>query len=288
MDECPKVEGITLETVYEEILKIRAELKSFIDASETRTSLKIEDLKKRVNNLEVENDRLSNKIESIERETKKKNIVIFGLNIPEQDVSSEIVTQKLNKVLNTNLNPDNISYLHTLGKNGIKIELLSQKDKSLIFQKVKNLKGKNIFISQDLTKYQQEEKKVLVRFLKKEREDPNNKSYIRGNKLFVNGTPFSADELLAAEALPEEKPNSAPATPVSNRIEEIIAQENLGKEKEGKGPKLKDGKPLPSTGPSKNDSKGETTALLQTPKSKSKIETKTVVYRTRTRNGSYK
>lgn len=49
--------------------------------------------------------------------------------------------------------------------------------------------------------------------MQKERENSENKSYIRGNKLFVNYTPFTFIDLLKTETIKSEKINSAPLTP---------------------------------------------------------------------------
>ncbi|KAG5872206.1 hypothetical protein JTB14_011078 [Gonioctena quinquepunctata] len=65
----------------------------------------------------------------------------------------------------------------------------------------------------DLTKKEQEESKILRKYLLKEREKGERSCYIRRNKLVINGNEFTIDELLKSE---ENKfllkPSSTPST----------------------------------------------------------------------------
>lgn len=64
-------DNVTLKGIYNEIVKIKTDLKNIVEASETRVVFKIESLNNKSNNLEKENLALKDKIESLERQNRK-------------------------------------------------------------------------------------------------------------------------------------------------------------------------------------------------------------------------
>lgn len=68
-------------TLLEEIKTNRTELKHFIEASETRVLLKIEELHSRIKELEKENKQLKQKLEVVERNQKKKQYLNIRLRL---------------------------------------------------------------------------------------------------------------------------------------------------------------------------------------------------------------
>ncbi|CAH1101270.1 unnamed protein product [Psylliodes chrysocephalus] len=113
-----------------DLSEIVQELKSAICASEARILLKIENYNERIKTFEFENTGLKRSIENLERNLKKNNLVIFGLNLTPEEVSVQNKCNKLNTILETNLNSSVISDLYLLGgntgKEPIKLELLSR------------------------------------------------------------------------------------------------------------------------------------------------------------------
>ncbi|KAK9892797.1 hypothetical protein WA026_021989 [Henosepilachna vigintioctopunctata] len=72
-------EEITLDKFYREIDESRNDLKGAIEASETTLLLKLESLNQKTQKLERENKILKEKIEALEKQNIKNNLVIFGL-----------------------------------------------------------------------------------------------------------------------------------------------------------------------------------------------------------------
>lgn len=93
-----------------------------------------------------------------------------------------------------------INYVYCLGKmetDPIKLKLVTQSKKKQILINAKNLKGTKIYLpNQSLTKKQQEELKILKQHLKKvTEEEQQTKSYIRGNKLYIDYKGYTCFEL---------------------------------------------------------------------------------------------
>lgn len=216
MDENESQHIVTLEMLYNEVVRSKQELKNCIEASEARTLLEVEELRGKVRKLEEENNSLQSKVENLEREIKKKNLIIFGLKTPRTNLSVELLCEKINNLLNVKISVSDISGFQFLGQaenSPLKIEFQTQATKSFLLRHGRNLKGKNISISSDLTKHQLEERKILTHFLKLEREKNSSKSYIRGNKLYINNTPYTIQDLLQTNTQSTRKTNSAPSTP---------------------------------------------------------------------------
>lgn len=130
------LEDVSLENIYDEILKNRTEIKSIIEASETRLLLKLEEAHHKIINLESENTFLKNKIESLDRENRKNNIAIFGLLQPkESTLNEENLCNQLNTLLGLNLRETDIANLYPPSKNirgPIRIKLTNNHKKNNI------------------------------------------------------------------------------------------------------------------------------------------------------------
>lgn len=212
---------VTLETILAEIerskIELTREFKSAIEASETRILLKFEDLRSRVTNLEKENLHLRSKIEYLERDRKKNNVVIFGLKL-ETDITLTSICRELSKLLDITLKENDVNDVFSLGHSNkcpIKVELISYQKKKEILNSAKKLKGKNIYITADLTQSQRETNRILKKHLIKIRQNSSNNCYIRGDKLYINYKPFTAEEL--EEDVQIDRPSSAPPTPTVHR-----------------------------------------------------------------------
>ncbi|KAG5897685.1 hypothetical protein JTB14_011495 [Gonioctena quinquepunctata] len=91
----------------------------------------------------------------------------------------------------------------------VKIEFVSNLLKKHVLENGKKLKVTNISISH-------EDLKILKKHLHLHRQDDTKRSYIRGNKLIVNGKHYSVEQLVEIDQHKEEENNtkSAPATPI--------------------------------------------------------------------------
>ncbi|CAH1115638.1 unnamed protein product [Psylliodes chrysocephalus] len=97
---------------------------------EARILLKIENYNERIKTLEFENIGLKRNIEKLESNSKNNNLVIFGLNLTPEEVSVQNICNKLNTILEINLNRSVISDIYLLGGNTrkelINLELLAR------------------------------------------------------------------------------------------------------------------------------------------------------------------
>lgn len=216
--------------LLDEIINSKTELKHFIEASETKLSLKVEDLKQKVNSLEKDNQQLKDKIERLERESKKKNLVVFGLQIPPKERNVDVVCSELNRLLNTEINHSDIINIYSLGKSDtapLKLEIISQIKRQEILKNRKNIKDNKLKITHDFTELQRKEYKILREYLTEARKINNQKSYIKGNKLYVGNLSYTIDELETLDHNFEEektRANSAPLTPTPLEEKIYIAE----------------------------------------------------------------
>lgn len=212
--------AINNDTLLDEIKKNRTELKHCIEASEIRVRMKIEELNEKIKTLENENIQLKNKLEFLERDQKKNNILVYGLELAE-DFTVDDVCEILSQSLEVSISHFDINdlYILSIPKNPIKIELISNLKKREIFNNCKKLKGTTIGISGDLTYRQRQDNKLLRHHLGKARENKTQKSFIKGNKLYVGDKEYTIESL---KKLSVNKPiaHSEPSSPVPTRTSE--------------------------------------------------------------------
>lgn len=214
-------EEITIAKVFEEIVLTRNELKNTIQASEVRLKLDCETLRKKISSLEKENADLKGKLELLDRNSRKNNLVVFGVQNP-TEVTPDSICREVKNLVGVDLTVAEISNIFPLGRSNkcpVKIELVSQLKKTLILKNCKKLKGTNVYIVNDLTETQRVENKILRKHLSKARETVTNIAYIKGNKLFVNDIGYTIEDLEPQEIEDEEentnkyKNRSAPSSP---------------------------------------------------------------------------
>lgn len=213
--------------IIDEIKKGNDELKLFIDAVEVRIMLKIDEINRKVVNLEKENQELKDRIEKLERENKKNNIIVFGTERRQQNLNNKEFIEHLNSLLGTTLNENDVNNIYPLGKHKnapVKLEFISYLKKNDVFKKIRNLKGKNLSITHDLTSKQREIHKILRKHLQIQRQNKENISFIKNEKLYVNDTAYDVDELLDLEStgFPQREARSDPGTP---SLSEFVSQQ---------------------------------------------------------------
>lgn len=137
----------------------------------------------------------------------------------------EISTQEINSYY----------WLENVQNNPVKIDLISNIKKSEILKNSFRLKGSGLNIVQDLTVQQRAETKKLRTYLKKARENPNNRSFIKGNKLHINKQIYTLDELENSAEKSFGRPISAPSTPtvrnIDKEFERLISEAKTGSDK---------------------------------------------------------
>lgn len=214
-------------------LKIRETITTETTALKTEIQSLRESLDNKTKELEERCNRLEQRIISIERFNRRNNIAIFGIEANKNELL-EVTTGKLNVIFGSNLTERDINNIYSIGKKGVVIlEFLSYIQKQKIFQNLKKLRGTGISISHDLRIEDQVINKALVKHLKSARNN-NYQAYIKNHKLYVNGTPYTLEELEETnkdcEVELPPKANSAPSTPIARR--NLTDQEDISAESE--------------------------------------------------------
>ncbi|CAH1106218.1 unnamed protein product [Psylliodes chrysocephalus] len=135
----------------------------------------------------------------LERKIRKNNIIIFGLNINENNIVRETI-EKLNQLLELNFSLSDINNIYQLGKHEkapIIVEFISYLKKIEIFQnveKLKSLKGANISLSNDLCEIDRKNHKILRKHYKIAKEK-NLQTKIQGFRIEIENKWYTVDEL---------------------------------------------------------------------------------------------
>lgn len=204
-----------LKTNKIELNNIRADLKNSIKASEDNILLKIEELKHKVDQLEEENAALRERNEFLERNSRRNNIVVFGLGGQSVDLTVDHIRDRLCDLVGIEIQRVDINNFYRLGKNlnsPIKIEFTSYLKKKELISNCKKLKGTEVKILQDLTERQRKDYRILKQNLVQERQK-NKNCFIRGNKLVVNNCEYTSSDLREGKLEKEQKRTSLPSNP---------------------------------------------------------------------------
>lgn len=103
------------------------ELKDDIQQIKSQISKEASITREKINEIEINQNKLKDNILHLERTTRKNNIIIFGLEIEEQDLVSSVIN-KLNELLEVNLCENDINDIYKLNKKKIapiKVEFVS-------------------------------------------------------------------------------------------------------------------------------------------------------------------
>jgi len=154
-----------------ELKKLREEQKQY---TEEITSLRemnekaAEEIKGLRSELTVANDRL----EKLERDKRKKNAVVYGINIDTDNQSKlkETMENFLDKELNVKMQ---LNAVRKLGNRICLMEFARESDKIRVMQnksKLKGMKGQVVYINDDLTKQEREIQEKVRNMAKEERQ----------------------------------------------------------------------------------------------------------------------
>lgn len=159
---------------------------------------KVKILENRVKELEKQNKDLSKEIVLLQKNERKNNIVIHGLNPESEGINIEDhVRRVIVGRMNLQLNETDLSDVYRLGKGEkgpVIVEFRSKAKRTEILKKSASLKGTNIFVSQDLIPEEREKQKILVNYMKDYRKK-GRKAIIKGGNLIVDGEVCSLERL---------------------------------------------------------------------------------------------
>lgn len=251
------VEETNRKTIEEANEKQSRDIKEHIDKEIYEIKKTFEENLERKNS-EWENKylQLKNDYEKLEKELKKNNIVIFGLDSAAQDLGTFAINS-LNHHLGLNLTLSDINNVYAFGKQSSKkpiiVKFISYLRKQEVLRNSKKLKGTGISVAEDLSLDERKENKILRQHLIKARKQKLNAT-IKNRKLIVNGQKYTAQQLAEEEeedisseentvnneVAQTSRSNSAPSTPNINRSqyqkeqeeqkenEEVFEEERIG------------------------------------------------------------
>lgn len=162
--------------------------------------------------LEVTNKRvelLEKKCLTFERQSRKNNIILFGLESQNTDNLVEYTINKLNQLFGVNILIGDINNIYKIGKKSnppVVIQFTSFLKKAQLFkdpEKLRALKDTNISIANDLCKQDREDLKILRKHLKAARAEGCG-ARIRGNRLEIDNTLYTVSDLEDSETETEE------------------------------------------------------------------------------------
>lgn len=227
----------------DEITKQNVEINANIKEIKTDLSKQTEEINniiKKVSVLENENLDLKKKLLVAEQKIRKNNLVIYGVEENENADIISVTIKIFSTKLNVEINPLDINNIYRVGiksenkRRPVIVELVRYIKKQEIFAQVAKLKGTGISLAHDLTPEEREEKKILYSHYKAARAK-NYLAKIRKNTLYVNGDPYTYEDLKNKELgdiiQDQEKSNniiavyetnSAPATPDINSVSYIF------------------------------------------------------------------
>lgn len=203
-------------------------LKNAIDVISPNITVKLEEFKneltsklreanERIEILEHTNKDLMKQIEYNERELKKNNIIIFGLEEEQGENIYEKVLKFFDEKLEKKILKSEINAAHRFGRENpsrpkpVVVKFVSYYRKAEIFHNCQILKNSGYSIANDLTLTERQNQKVLRNHLKQSKEQ-NLNAYISKNKLYINNISYTSEELRQVEKQSETADNEVITT----------------------------------------------------------------------------
>lgn len=195
-------QGMTLTELYNNLQKLIIESTHEIKTQISNIHSKIQQIETEVINIQNKQTNDCNRIIDLERKLRRNNLIIFGL---EQDDSEDLLNKVVhffNTVLHTKIDLCDIDCVFRFGQRKeirpILVKFVTLHKKSLLLKQGVLLKDTQVAISNDLIKEDRDGQKILREHLKIAR-NANVEAKIVRNKLHVNNTSFTVEQLIAAD-----------------------------------------------------------------------------------------
>ncbi|KAG5899891.1 hypothetical protein JTB14_012354 [Gonioctena quinquepunctata] len=184
--------------IEKQIEKLDNEVKSI----KTVVELELGEIRNKVHAVGKGNFELKIRLETVERQLKKHNLVIYGVKEQENESQDYLLCSIGNIVrekLRIEINKTEFNNIYRLGMNKsrtrpILVSFVSQIKRQEILWNSQKLKGSRIYIAEDLIEKDQQERKILVDNLKESRRR-NKLATIKGRKLIIEGNVYTAEDL---------------------------------------------------------------------------------------------
>ncbi|CAH0559663.1 unnamed protein product [Brassicogethes aeneus] len=207
---------------------VKKTLKSEFTKFKEEINVKIKNYEDKIEQLETDNTTLKRQVLTLERKSRKNNIVIFGLNTVTPTNIIEEVLKLFKETLLVPISEQDLSHIYTIGKSAEKpivVEFISFYKKLAVIKNCYKLKNTNIAISQDQCPEDQENTKILRKY-KKEAEEKGEKATIKFNSLKIEDKVYSIRELQA------KKDTNREDTQTSTNFKRNIVEVESGEETE--------------------------------------------------------
>lgn len=181
--------------ILEAIMNLKSEMKQ--DMKQMRESVegKIDGVKKEVQKMETRLENQDTRIILMEKEVRKRNIIIYGIEEKMEEnwkTLKEIIIAFLKNTMEVETKLEEIDEFYRMGKKvpnknrPIMLKFITYWKKQEIIRSTGKLKGTKIFLDQDLTAKEVEEKKKLIPTMVHFRKNGHH-AVMRGSHLYVNG-----------------------------------------------------------------------------------------------------
>lgn len=183
---------ITNEQLYSLLLKIEKQntgIKEDIDELKKISGSQaagLEEAKQKIKELTVENESLKKRVEFLDRETRRNNVILFGIKEVDRRLLASHLIDLVSQKLGIGLRLEDINGVTYLGKQQdnkprpVKLELISNLKKAEIFRNVRKLKGTGISLSDDLAKEERAERKLVYHRFKEAKDQGRSAKLVRG------------------------------------------------------------------------------------------------------------
>lgn len=183
-----------LEDIRQQMEQTRIELKQL----RTGVYEKIETNSENIGKLQQENNRLQFRIDNLEANQRKKNLIFFGIQEERWEGrldTYDIVFQICGEFFNMFLNENHIEEVFRVGRGRnrpIIVKFASMHTKECIMSRLKNLKGTKIRVDQDFSFEVRNKRKLLTPFMKEARLKGNFATLVN-DKLKINGNVYDLE-----------------------------------------------------------------------------------------------
>lgn len=206
---------------------------------------KLEQIMKENEGIKHENAKLKNhvmaqdrKIVWLEREIRRKNIVIRGVEDKDKEKGEETMCEMITVIqkLGVQINKEEIDEVKRIGsykedrQRPILAKLTSGNKKWEILNNTTKLKGTNIWIDEDYTKETMEERKRLIPIMKEAREQ-GHRAYLKHNKLVIDNEVYETKGE-GEEKSEKERENTQEGPSISNKRSVSVRSPNSGLEEQ--------------------------------------------------------
>lgn len=190
-----------MEEIKEMFAQIQEKLSSLEEKMDNNMEV-IRDLKEENEKLKQTIKQQDERIESIEREIRKKNVIIKGVE-DKEDEKPEEREEKVKGIFERmgmgRMRDEEMTEIRRIGafstgkKRPLLVKFKTWDKKMEMYSHTKNLKGSEVWIDEDYTKAVQERRKYLIPIMKEARQK-GQRAILKHDKLIVNGEKYGCED----------------------------------------------------------------------------------------------